>query len=188
MPANDGWIETWTGRRVYPTRPDIRSIYLEDVAHGLSNNCRYNGQSRFYSVAEHSVHLADWCLARGLVPLVAMNALLHDAAEAYLPDVPTPIKCLFPLFSDCEDRLLQTIFQALGVRFLEGALRGQIKGADLRIVLNEREAAMPRHSGDNLWNVEELEPLEDVQIHCWPPDEAEDNFLSCFRELAGELA
>jgi len=68
--------------------PDPAEICLEDIAHGLSNLCRFNGQtSAFYSVAQHSVLVSLLCNMRD-----ALWGLFHDAAEAYLGDVVSPIK------------------------------------------------------------------------------------------------
>lgn len=176
------WISTWTGRQVYPLDPKPDQICLVDIAHGLSNKCRYNGQSRFYTVAEHCVHLADWCLKHGDRRL-ALYALLHDAAEAYLPDVTAPIKPLFKKFEGCEDKMLAVIFEALGVPAIGKFNASVIKSADKRICLNERDAVLPNHRPEIRWPADDLDPLDGVEIFCWPPDEAYDNFMECFKEL-----
>lgn len=177
------WISTWTGRQIYPLDPKPDQICLEDIAHGLSHKCRYNGQSLFYTVAEHSVHLADWCLRNGDRRL-ALYALLHDAAEAYLPDVTAPIKPLFPEFGEREDKMLEVIFEALGVPVVIGDLNARIlKDADRRICLNERDTVLPNHRPEVRWPVDGLIRLHGVEIHCWPPDEAYDNFMACYEEL-----
>src|SRR5690606_5290032 len=82
-PRLGDWMQTFTGRAVYPLdlRPD--DIDIQDIAHALSMQCRYAGHTRqFYSVAEHSVHVARWCRQYG--PAAALEGLLHDATEAYL--------------------------------------------------------------------------------------------------------
>ena len=96
--AADGWIHTFSGGRFSPLAEDPGPIDIVDIASGLSNECRYAGQCRYYSVAEHSVRLSDWVWSgwsgspnrRNL----AQYALLHDASEAYLSDVPRPLKNL----------------------------------------------------------------------------------------------
>lgn len=93
MPKGD-WIETFTGRRVYPLSPEIDDINITDIAHALSNLCRFTGHTkRFYSVAEHSARMAEYALRLGQ-PNVAKYALLHDASEAYLCDLARPVKHL----------------------------------------------------------------------------------------------
>lgn len=178
------WISTWTGRQVYPLDPKPEQICLEDIAHGLAHKCRYNGQSKFYTVAEHSVHLSDWCQEHGDRRL-ALYALLHDAAEAYLPDVTAPIKPLFGEFKRCEDRMLGVIFQRLGIQPIGQFNASIIKEADARICLNERDVVLPNHRPEIKWPVDDLEPLDGVSIFCWPPDEALDNFMTVYMELTG---
>ena len=81
-------MQTFTGRLFDPFNPDPALIDLRDIAHALGNICRFGGHSRrYYSVAEHSILVAS------LVPEpLRLPALLHDAAEAYLGDIITPIK------------------------------------------------------------------------------------------------
>lgn len=88
------WIKTVTGRKFYPLDPRFQEVNIEDVAHALSMKVRFNGHvQRYYSVAQHSVHvsriLERWHPKRRDL---AMWGLLHDAAEAYLADIPRPMK------------------------------------------------------------------------------------------------
>lgn len=89
------WIQTHSGRRFYPLDPRPEEVRLGDIAHALSRICRFSGHcTRFYSVAEHSLHVAlhvAWEEAPPARPVV-LAALLHDASEAYLCDLPRPIK------------------------------------------------------------------------------------------------
>lgn len=83
-----GWIQTFTGRAFWPLRPRAEDVRIEDIAHALAMKCRFGGMTRqFYSVAQHSV-----LVSRIVPPADALWGLLHDAAEAYLPDVCRPIK------------------------------------------------------------------------------------------------
>jgi hypothetical protein len=83
-----GKIYTYTGKLINPMDPDPKAICIEDIAHALSNICRWTGHSRwFYSVAQHSVHVASYVTAKN-----KLWALLHDATEAYLCDIATPVK------------------------------------------------------------------------------------------------
>ncbi|HKK06533.1 MAG TPA: hypothetical protein VKA50_11875 [Gammaproteobacteria bacterium] len=82
------WILTYTGRRVDLLDPDPATIEPEDIAHALSNMCRFNGHCRhFYSVAEHSWHVALLVSREN-----ALQGLMHDAAEAYVADITRPLK------------------------------------------------------------------------------------------------
>lgn len=85
-----GWIQTYTGRQFWPTDPRADEIHLKDIAHALSNQCRFAGHCNcFYSVAEHSLEVSRLC--DGDLD-AEIWGLLHDAAEAYLVDLPRPIK------------------------------------------------------------------------------------------------
>lgn len=87
------WIQTYTGRQFYPLAPRAEDVDLRDIAHHLAMKCRFTGACRkFYSVAEHSVRVV-WCLTDGgHDTAVLRRGLLHDAAEAYLPDLARPLK------------------------------------------------------------------------------------------------
>src|SRR5271156_4912831 len=84
--SDSAWIQTFTGKKFYPFNPKPQDIDIRDIAHALSNICRFTGHTkRFYSVAEHSRNVAK------LVPAhMKLQALLHDASEAYLCDIARP--------------------------------------------------------------------------------------------------
>lgn len=81
-------ILTYTGRKFDLLNPDPSMICIEDIAHALSLKCRWGGHtSRFYSVAEHSLNVMS-----RVSEAAKFEALLHDAAEAYLGDIASPFK------------------------------------------------------------------------------------------------
>lgn len=85
-------IKTWTGR-VDPLNPAIEDINIEDIAHALSRQCRYNGHCDGYlSVARHCIWVSERLEAQGFDTTIQLTGLLHDAAEAYLGDLVRPIK------------------------------------------------------------------------------------------------
>jgi hypothetical protein len=89
----------------------VASVHLEDIILHLSRINRFGGAGqRFYSVLKHSLMVADL-----VPPAMRHMALLHDAAEAYLGDVVTPLKAHLPGLTTIEERFRSTIFQALGV-------------------------------------------------------------------------
>ena len=95
MQSRGNWIQTYTGKRFYPLDPRPEDIEIVDIAHSLSRKTRFNGHaSRHYSVAEHSILVAYHVSLDDPDPRVVLAALLHDASEAYLSDVPRPIKML----------------------------------------------------------------------------------------------
>ncbi|HRY33417.1 MAG TPA: phosphohydrolase [Bacteroidales bacterium] len=99
-------IRTFTGRYIDPLNPDPREIDLVDIAHALSNLCRFGGHvMRFYSVAEHCIMVANMIRT----PELKLCALLHDAAEAYLLDMPRPVKYRIEGYKDAEANLMKAI-------------------------------------------------------------------------------
>ena len=106
LPVNvQGWIQTSTGIKFFPLEPQIEDIYIQDIAHALSNLCRFGGHcSEFYSVAQHSVEVAQ------IVPKeYALWGLLHDASEAYLVDIPRPLKPFLKEYLTFESQLMYCI-------------------------------------------------------------------------------
>lgn len=173
MTAPDAWIQTYTGKRFWPLAPRAEDVDIRDIAHALSMKCRYGGHSaQFYSVAEHSVHIYR--------RVRTIEALLHDAAEAYSPfgDVPRPIKPHVPWVAEIEDRL----DAAIAVRFgLTLPWSADIKEADHRIIADEKAVLMT--AGGHEWSGYD-EPLG-VSIRMWPPFYAEKMFLQAFAEAGG---
>jgi hypothetical protein len=105
------WIQTYTGRKFFPLEPRPEDIDVRDVAHSLAMQCRFNGHCRpFYSVAEHSVRASRILEGRD-----RLWGLLHDAAEAYISDLPRPLKATAPAFRAAEDRLLEVIVTRFGL-------------------------------------------------------------------------
>ena len=106
-------ITTHSGQRVDIESPQPDSIRIEDIAHALSFLCRGSGQANFFfSVARHCVYCAREASARGFSREVVLACLLHDASEAYMTDVPKPIKDnLIPQYREYENALLDRIYR-----------------------------------------------------------------------------
>jgi hypothetical protein len=173
------WIQTYTGRKFYPLSPKAEDVSILDIAHALSLSCRFKGHCReFYSVAEHSVRLADWMGGRGASPALQLCGLLHDGAEAYLADLPTPVKELMPSYREAERRVLLEIGIAFGLSF--SVCEDAIHLADLVMLATEaRDLLGPPP--------EPWRPMPDpipTTIVPWGPKEAEELFLARFYQLS----
>ena len=105
-------INTHSRRQVNVADPRPETIDIEDIAHALTFLCRGGGHTEFFfPVARHCVYCAREAAARGLSREVVLACLLHDASEAYMVDLPSPIKDgLFPEYRSCENRLLDCIY------------------------------------------------------------------------------
>lgn len=137
---SNGLIQTASGLMVNPLNPDPDTLTLPDIAHALSHICRFTGHvSRFYSVAEHSVRVA-----RLVPPEDRLAALLHDATEAYLCDIPSPIKPLLVGYAEAEDRLARVIADKWGVTY---PWPESVKEADRIMLHSEARVLM----GDPEW-------------------------------------
>lgn len=103
----DGYIKTISGKKVYLQDGPLTQFDIKDIVHALENVCRFSGHvARPYSVAEHSLLVFNLLLAWGCVSVkTLMTGLLHDATEAYLPDMPTPFKAEMPEFQALEKGL-----------------------------------------------------------------------------------
>lgn len=181
------WIQTYTGRKFYPLAPSIDDIFIEDIAHALSNICRFTGHClSFYSVAQHSVMVSNRVEVRsgtGVVDeqiLLAEWGLLHDSTEAYICDMARPVKRQIAGYREIETRLEQCVAAKFGITpdILEHAA---IKDVDLRMLATERRDLMA--PPPEAWvDCEQVEPYPG-RILPLTPIEAEVAFLSRWHAL-----
>ena len=121
-----GVLRTLAGRYVNLNNLTEDQIFIEDIAWGLGRTLRYGGHiSANYHVAEHCI-----VMSYAVPEEHALEALLHDAAEAYMGDIIWPVKALFPEVSQFEDELLHIIMQKFGVETPTAKFGG---GADLYV-------------------------------------------------------
>lgn len=178
------WMQTFKGKRFDPFDPNPALIDIEDIAHSLSSICRYGGHSnRFYSVAEHSVLVAEYLLATWCDRKLALAGLLHDAAEAYMGDIPRPIKYRpeFAFYREAEARLDAMIFERFGLAEFIGD--AQVKFADDSILADEAEEFMGNPG--KAWGLTQP-PLGIRFSYLMPNVYWERAFLSRFREWGGK--
>ena len=178
------FIQTVSGRRFNPLEPDADEVDIADIARALSNQCRFGGNCRvFYSVAQHSCIVSDLVAARGHDVETVLWALLHDASEAYLVDLPHPLKHrseLGRLYAAAEHRLQAAICERFGLPPTQPPV---IKEVDRALLATERHAV-----AQVTWEWPELEGVEplDLEIDPWLPDRALDEFLARFERADAE--
>jgi hypothetical protein len=177
------FIQVYPDRKFYPFSPRPEEVFIESIAHGLSNICRYSGAgNRSYSVAEHSTLIARY-LASRYAPEVALAGLLHDAPEALsgFGDVGRPVKDKAPIISATEDGIYRL---AVAPRFgLPLDIPAEVHEADRRIIGDEVAANLAPME----WHARYDDPLG-VWIRCWSAEKAEIEFLATFDALIGHVS
>jgi hypothetical protein len=177
---DDQWISLLSGATFNYNKPEESDVTIEDLGNALSNICRYAGHlPRFYSVAQHLVNTSR------IVPVeMAFTALMHDTAEAFTNDLPTPLKWALPIFKELETK----IESAMGNRFgFEFPYPPEVKEADTIMLMLEKhyvkgdDSIWPRYEH---WTIDKLEPyLKLVDLDSWQPRRAKREFLERFHEL-----
>lgn len=213
------WLQTYTGKKIDLINPTREMVDIEDIAHALSMICRFNGHCRdFYSVAEHSVmveamgsqlwmkreserhagklHVPPKPTSEFLQQSLAL--LLHDAAEAYIGDLTTPLKrgldsiggdVVFPppgeklsKLAELERRWLAAIGQTFGLEDRLAEPSELIRQADEKVMTIEVTSLF--HPVQSCWWETRSRPRSDeMMIQCWSPAEARRQFINRFRVL-----
>jgi len=172
------WMQTVSGRmiRVFDPSHESNEFVIEDIAHHLSLVCRFTGAVRVhYSVAQHSVLVSQL-----VPPEFALEGLLHDATEAYLNDMASPVKAGLPDYKAAEDAMEQALAGRFGIAWPKS---DAVRRADGIAVATEARDLMNNIS--TLWRLPE-KPLRGVLIEPWTPAQAEQEFLARFREITSQ--
>lgn len=174
-----GWIQTASGRKVFPLSLRPADVYLADIAHSLSNQCRFTGHTKWhYSVAQHSILVSLHC-----DPAVAMWGLLHDASEAYLSDIPRPLKAL-PGFGDVYLAAERVAMDAVCDHFgLSHGMPASVEHADREALATEKRDVMGPEP-------EAWMPMPDPwreRIKRWSPARAEREFLGRYFDIVAGM-
>lgn len=175
------WIQTKTGKR-FPMDGSFRSenVCIEDIAHSLSMQCRYGGHCRlFYSIAEHSVWVMRRVeeLTRDLPDQrgILKSALMHDAGEAYVGDIASPLKrFLGQPIADLEDTAMLSIAHRYGLRDCYSSL---IRQADLECLLAEAQQLFDPPPLEDWCSEVPFEPWAGLEVFGWHPPVAKKRFL-----------
>lgn len=181
MKRYGSWMQTASGAAYWPLDPRAEEVNIIDIAHSLAMQCRYGGHcARFYSVAEHSVHVSR------LVPSDdALTGLMHDATEAYCSDVIRPLKKYLANYAEIEQRNWLAIAQAYN---LPKVLPQSVHDADIAMLFAEQKELMspPPRLG---WGMGLTTPIvAHTPIFGWTPARAKNEFLQRFWELREEQA
>lgn len=176
-PNDSSWITTYSGLPFWPLEPRVEDVRIEDIAHALSNVCRWSGHvKKFYSVANHCY------LISFLVPEeFALEGLLHDASEAYLSDLSRPIKHnkgLGEIYKEVEYRLEEVIAKKFGLIF---PYPKEVKQADSRMLLTEK-ADLMNGNWEELCALGETQPYV-IKIEPVLPEEMEKLFIGRYNEI-----
>lgn len=177
------WMRTYTGKRFDPYDLEEAVFDIEDIAHALSNICRFVGHSKsFYSVAQHSAYVAEIVKNLGASQDVQLAALMHDASEAYLADIPAPMKRhkSFKFYRDLEEEVQGAIHAKFGL-ILAADVGVDVIGLADRICLS----AEARDLMGNPQDWENMPMPWQKTIVPIGPSEAEALFLQTFKELSG---
>lgn len=198
-PLNDSWVQTYTGKAFCYRDPKPDMICIEDIAHQLAMSNRFSGATHYpYSVAQHSVLVSE------MVPKKhALHALLHDAPEAVMHDINTPLKTMITIphsllrtvngilhnqgsrhaifdYSKIYADVENMIFQKYNLP--TGPLPKAIKLADARMLATEKRDLFP--VVPRSWRITN-KPYKNVKIVFWGFNAAKENFLDRFKELTG---
>jgi 5'-deoxynucleotidase YfbR-like HD superfamily hydrolase len=169
-------IFTFSGRRFWPIQPRPEEVNILDIAHALSNSCRFTGHVKsFYSVAQHSV-----LVSYNVPKEQALAALLHDASEAYLADIARPVKMQMEFYKQAEARLEEVIAKAFHLP--PPPMSPEIKLADNRMLMTEKRDLLSKSGDFSQVHTEGAGPYP-FSIYPMMPPEAKQAFLLRFAEL-----
>jgi 5'-deoxynucleotidase YfbR-like HD superfamily hydrolase len=175
-------LTTYTGRKLDLLAPDPKQIDPVDIAHALALTCRFGGHlPRHYSVAQHSIYVAQ--VAGIIGSTLYLEGLLHDAAEAYIGDVITPVKALCPQFHELEKRIQAAVRERFGLPETPSHRHAAaVKDADTLILAVEARELL--HRSPKEYGLDISAPAH-FRIEAWAPELAESRFLTELAKCTG---
>lgn len=173
-PRMGDWMQTVSGGQFWPYDPRADEIFIYDIAVALSNECRYCGHVEdHYSVAQHSVYVS-MCVP----PKYALQALLHDAPEAYCKDIHRPMKRGLSGYAGVEHNVWLAVAERFG---LEEELHPSVKEADEAVGLAEALQLLVTPKVE--WALQGTKVPADIEIELMTPRQARAMFLTRFFQV-----
>lgn len=177
---NEQWISLLSGGKFNYNRPEESDVTIEDIASALSNVCRFSGHlPRFYSVAQHLVNTSHIVSDEN-----RFTALMHDTAEAFTNDLPTPLKWALPIFKELEGKIEGAMGDKFGFQF---PYPPEVKEADTIMLMLEKYYVKEDNSVWPMyeqWTKKKLARyLSLVDLDSWQPRRAKREFLERYFEL-----
>ena len=180
--ARGPWLETHTGRQFHPLDPRPEDVHLEDIAWHLSRIARFNGATDVpVNVAEHSLRVyREYETAYDVHPAELLGVLLHDAAEAYIGDIPRPVKRAFEkmapgVLKQIELTILDAIYEHFDCKYPDANC---LRIADNKALIYEKTAYWPNSK-------HEWPGLEKVEVPVFRPIEL--NWTQAYRSFVSEV-
>lgn len=178
---DDQWIGLLSGAQFNYNRPEESDVTLDDLASAVSNICRFSGHLPcFYSVAQHLVNTSR------IVPVgLEYDGLMHDTAEAFTNDLPTPLKWALPIFKELEVKIESAMAKKFGFNY---PYDPAVKLADTQMLLLEKKyVKRDEQYWPNYQGIEYEHLLDKVDLKPWQPGRAKREFLERFEELRPKL-
>jgi 5'-deoxynucleotidase YfbR-like HD superfamily hydrolase len=175
MERKGDWAQIYSGKKFWPLDPKPEEVDINDIAHSLAFQCRFNGHTiPFYSIAQHSV-----LVSKIVSPEQALAGLFHDASETYTGDIVSPLKkFLPPAFKEIEKAIEEVIFEHFGIKDIN---HSEIKKADKIALFTEMRDLMENRP--DKWDDEDLFEPHPEKIVALSPEKAEQEFLERYEEL-----
>lgn len=175
-------ILTYSGNYYDYKKPSESHLNILDVAHALSQICRYSGHCReFYSVAEHSVNVYQLLTDAGYDYEIRKAGLLHDSPESVMLDVVKPLKMLLPDYQALEEEIELDMARRFEYQY---PLHPAVKWADLMMLNIEQRQIM---NNEDEWETHmSIDKYKDFKIECLSPKDAKERFLNTYMSLIKE--
>lgn len=165
MNENNQLMITYSGREFNLLKPSFEMFDIEDIAHSLSNINRFLGHtSQGFTVAQHCVNSYRLCKN------YKKEALFHDASEAYLGDIPTPIKNTYAFYRELEDKIMNIISQKFNFEWPEPF---EVKDIDKKLFLWESYHLFPS------MKIQEIQKFN-IKFEIWDSKRSKKEFLKCY--------